>query len=212
MPGRCRPTRGVPSPRTRCATRRRFARSMYPPFLAALLPCLATVGDAGATEGIRVAGDVLQLVLPASAAGLTIAHRDHQGTLQFGESATLALATTFGLKYAIHERRPNGGSHSFPSGHSSICFCSAEFMHRRYGWRIALPAFAVASFVAYSRVESKEHYVHDVLAGAAIGTISSEVLTRPFKGCRLAALAGGDGRTARWLWIEIRKDGSAPRG
>ncbi len=34
-----------------------------------------------------------------------------------------------------------------------------------------VPAYAAASFVAYSRVESREHYPHDVVAGAGIGIL-----------------------------------------
>ena len=55
-------------------------------------------------------------------------------------------------------------------------------MRKRYGWEYGLPAYAVASFVAYSRVESGEHHPQDVVAGAAIGIISSYIFTRPFHG------------------------------
>ena len=134
------------------------------------------------SDGIAQAGDILQFVLPGTAAGLTVGYWDSQGALQFGESAALTMGVTYGLKYAINETRPNGGSHSFPSGHSSISFCSAEFMRKRYGWEYGIPAYAAASFVAYSRVEANEHYPHDVLAGAAIGIVSSYIFTKPFKG------------------------------
>ena len=58
----------------------------------------------------------------------------------------------------------------------------AEFMRKRYGWEFGLPAYAAASFVAYSRVEAGEHHPEDVAAGAAIGIISSYIFTRPFAG------------------------------
>lgn len=45
----------------------------------------------------------------------------------------------------------------------------AAFLQMRYGWALGGPAYAVASFVACSRVESKRHYTSDVVAGAAIG-------------------------------------------
>ena len=41
------------------------------------------------------------------------------------------------------------------------------------------PAYAGAAFVAYSRVYADKHYVEDVLAGAAIGIIASEIFTTP---------------------------------
>lgn len=150
------------------------------------------VGDpAGrASDNIQSAGDILQFVLPATAAGLTLGYRDWPGALEFGESAGVTLGVTYGLKYAVNERRPNGGSESFPSGHSSISFSAAEFMRKRYGWEYGIPAYAAASFVAYSRVESGEHYPHDVIAGAAIGIASSYIFTRPYRGWHFQFEAG----------------------
>src|SRR5207248_7993596 len=130
----------------------------------------------------ETAGDILQFVLPGTAAGLTLLHWDGQGAVQFGESAGVTLGVTYGLKYAVNETRPNRGSHSFPSGHTSISFCSAEFMRKRYGWEYGIPAYALASFVAYSRVEAREHYPRDVVAGAGIGILSSYIFTKPYKG------------------------------
>lgn len=135
-----------------------------------------------AADSIQTAGDVLQFVLPATAGGLTLGYLDGEGALQLGESLAVTLGVTYALKYSINERRPNGGSQSFPSGHSSISFCAAEFMRKRYGWEYGVPAYAVASFVAYSRVESREHYAHDVIAGAGIGVLSSYIFTKPYKG------------------------------
>ena len=129
------------------------------------------VAEAG--DGIQTSGDILQFVLPGAAAGLTLVHRDWDGALQFGESAGVTLRTTYLLKYTVNETRPNGGSQSFPSGHTSISFCSAEYMRKRYGLEWGIPAYGLASWVAYSRVEAGEHHPHDVIAGAAIGIVSS---------------------------------------
>ena len=176
------------------------------PIIAAALLLLWSALGAQAADYIQTTGDILQLVLPVTAGGLTLAYgksegngqvedflggvesrlglgyRDTQGTVQFAESLGLTLGTTYVLKYSVNERRPNGGSQSFPSGHSSISFCAAEFMRKRYGWEYGIPAYAFASFVAYSRVEAREHYVQDVVAGAAIGIVSSYIFTRPYKG------------------------------
>ena len=124
----------------------------------------------------------MQLILPATAAGFTLYHRDGPGALQFGESAALNLGVTYGLKYTVDEKRPKGGGQSFPSGHTSVSFASAEFLRKRYGWAYGAPAYALASFVGFSRVEPKAHYIHDVLAGAAIGIGSSYLVTEPYEG------------------------------
>jgi membrane-associated phospholipid phosphatase len=159
--------------------------------LVGLLLCLATSVRAPASDGVELAGNVVEYVLPAVAAGLTLGFRDGKGAVQFGESAVLTLGVTYGLKYAVDERRPNGGSHAFPSAHTSISFSSAEFMRKRYGWEYGIPAYAAASFVAYSRVEARQHHPHDVVAGAAIGIISSYIFTRPYEGWHVQAEADG---------------------
>jgi membrane-associated phospholipid phosphatase len=148
--------------------------------VSVILSLLATFNTRA--DDIRTAGDILQFVLPATAAGLTLGFRDYKGTLQFGESFAVTEAATYSLKYAVNEQRPNGGSGSFPSAHTSVSFSAAEFMRKRYGWAFGVPAYAAATFVGYSRVEAREHWPHDVIAGAGIGILSSYIFTRPYKG------------------------------
>jgi membrane-associated phospholipid phosphatase len=116
-------------------------------------------------------------------------HRDTEGAWQFGRSFGLAMGTTALLKVTVVETRPNGGDYSFPSGHTSSSFCSAEFLRARYGWRYGLPAYLAAAFVGYSRVESDHHYAHDVVASAAIGIASSYLFTTPYLGWHIALSA-----------------------
>jgi membrane-associated phospholipid phosphatase len=170
------------------------------PLGLALLVCIVSRNQAQATDAVETAGDILQLALPAAAGGLTIAYQDWQGTLQLGESAATTLGVTYLLKYTVNETRPNGGNYSFPSAHTSISFSAAEFLRKRYGWEYGIPAYAAASFVAYSRVEAREHYPHDVLAGAAIGIFSSYIFTRPYKGWH--AQLEGD---ARYFGIRLSR-------
>jgi membrane-associated phospholipid phosphatase len=93
----------------------------------------------------------------------------HDLLLALGRTWSITAA----LKYSVNETRPNGEPHSFPSGHASIAFASAEFIRKEYGWRWAAPSYAAASFVAWSRVEADKHYVHDVIAGALLGVLSN---------------------------------------
>src|SRR6266702_873352 len=174
------------SPTMKCCARRTAA------LLAGILLGLTSLVGTRANDRILLAGDIFQYLLPATSAGLTLGYRDGEGALQFGESAALTLGVTYGLKYTIDERRPNGGTQSVPAAHTSISFSAAEFMRKRYGWEYGIPAYAAASFVAYSRVDAREHYAHDVLAGAAIGIISSCIFTRPYKGWRVQAEAGDE--------------------
>jgi membrane-associated phospholipid phosphatase len=128
--------------------------------------------------------------LPIAATGLTLGFQDSQGTFEFVESTALAMGTTYALKLAVHKTRPNGQRYSFPSGHSTLAFASAEFMRKRYGWEYGLPAYSIATFVAYSRVEAGQHYTMDVIGGAAVGIVSSYLLTHPYKGWTIQPDAG----------------------
>lgn len=54
------------------------------------------------------------------------------------------------------------------------------FLASRYGWEYGLPALAVATTVAVSRVDSKKHHVRDVVAGCALSFIVNEFfVTKP---------------------------------
>ena len=164
--------------------------------------CVAGPSAVCGSDRIETAGDILAYGLPAIGAGMTLYHKDGEGALEFGESGLLTMALTQGLKFTVNERRPNGGEHSFPSGHTSYAFFSAEFIRERYGWKAGFPAYAAASFVGYSRVEAKAHHVHDVLAGAAIGIGSSWIFTKPYKNWQIEAELGGGyfglGLCRRW--------------
>ncbi len=145
-----------------------------------------------ASDRVEVAGDILAVVLPAAAAGMTVYKNDWKGTFQFGESILVNGCATGILKYTVKERRPNGSDNlSFPSSHTSFSCVSAEFLYRRYGLHYGIPAFAVAAFVGYSRIESKHHYLHDVLAGAAIGIVSAYIFTKLYSNMRVQPLTDG---------------------
>lgn len=139
-----------------------------------------------AGDGVETAGDILQYAIPATAAGLTLAHRDSEGACQLGKSIAVSVGVTYALKYTINAPRPDSGGQSMPSGHTSISFTGAEFMRKRYGWGYGIPAYAAASFVAYSRVEARRHHPRDVVAGAGIGILSSYIFTKPYKGWNIS--------------------------
>jgi membrane-associated phospholipid phosphatase len=88
--------------------------------------------------------------------------------------ATLAATTmsTF-LKYTVREPRPESSSDltSFPSGHSTSIFAFATTIAALHGPYWGGGAFALASFVAFSRMNDNRHRLHDVVAGATIGSM-----------------------------------------
>ena len=177
--------------------------------LLTILPLIFWTGGAGAAtplsdsrEDAGELGDTLQFAVPVAALALTFVLKGldepaagavniksgrlihlggsprHDLALAIGRSVVITQA----LKYTFNERRPDGGSYSFPSGHTSFAFTGAEFIRKEYGWWWGAPAYAVASYVGWSRVEARRHYTHDVLAGAVIGILANhdlrEVRTR----------------------------------
>ncbi len=155
---------------------------MYKIFIFLLIPVILTGCFNMSTQEMEDAGDILQYIPPAAAYATTLYLGDSEGRVQFYPSALTSLAVTAVLKEAVPKKRPNGGKHSFPSGHTSIAFQGAGFIHKRYGLGYAIPAYAIASFVGYSRIKGKKHYVEDVVAGAAIGVVSSFIFTTPYHG------------------------------
>jgi len=85
------------------------------------------------------------------------------------QAQVMAETLTFIFKEAARRSRPEGSGYSFPSGHTTVTFASATILQRHFGWKVGLPAYAVASYVAASRVEMKKHYLSDVAFGAALG-------------------------------------------
>lgn len=82
--------------------------------------------------------------------------------------------------------RPNGNPRSFPSGHTSVAFALAHFMHKEYGERsiwFSIGAYTCATTVGFMRVSKNAHWISDVVAGAGFGILSTEFvyLTHQYK-------------------------------
>jgi membrane-associated phospholipid phosphatase len=147
--------------------------------------------SAYAGDDIELSGEIIRILLPLTAAGMTVYHDDQEGLIQFSKSFLTTAGTSYALKYSIDTDRPDGGEHSFPSGHAATAFSGASFLQRRYGWKYGIPAYTVASFVGWSRIESDNHYLKDVMAGAAIGVISTYIFTDPYmKGIAVTPFMG----------------------
>lgn len=117
--------------------------------------------------------------LTAVALGTPLVKGDTNGAIQAGGSIAAAQLVTFGLKEAFPELRPDGSDRkSFPSGHSSLAFAAASTLFNRQGSSVGIPALAVASFVAFARVQADKHHWYDVVVGAAIGSASGFLITR----------------------------------
>jgi len=151
-------------------------------FLAActLIPNIAYSGKSIPEQ----TADIVQLSLPISSYLSTFVINDKEGRNQFYKSFFTNLGVTYALKYSVNDKRPEGhGCCSWPSGHTSVSFQSATFIYRRYGYKFGVPAYILASFVGWSRVEGEAdmHKPDDVVAGMIIGSLSSYIFTSKYK-------------------------------
>ena len=87
------------------------------------------------------------------------------------KATAYADLTTEILKRSFNETRPNGGSLSFPSGHATCAFAFASVITMEHSLPWGIAANTMAAFVGLSRMNDNAHYLHDVLAGATIGTM-----------------------------------------
>ena len=157
-----------------------FKISLYVIVLVFLL--FATGKSLAQSKAIETAGDVLLFTLPATALTGSLIGKDYRGTWQFTKGALLNQAVTIGLKYSLNKNRPySNGDRAFPSGHTSTTFQSAAFIQRRYGWKFGVPAYVLAVFTGYSRLNAQKHDGWDVLAGAVIGIGSAYLFTTAYQ-------------------------------
>jgi len=85
---------------------------------------------------------------------------------------------TSAIKVTVDRTRPNGGDYSFPSGHTSATFTSAAVLQSHFGWKVGAPAYAIGALVSWGRVRDNQHWLSDTVAGATIGIIVGQTITR----------------------------------
>ena len=110
----------------------------------------------------------------------------------------LSQGTAQAIKFTAARTRPDrSDDHSFPSGHSASAFATATVLQKEFGWKAGIPAYAVAGWVAASRVQMQRHYISDVLAGATLGILAGRSVTVGPRNARFSIdpmpVAGGMG-------------------
>jgi membrane-associated phospholipid phosphatase len=134
------------------------------------------------SKTIETAGDVLLFAVPAAALGSTLILGDEKGSWQFAKGFMLNQVVTYGLKVTFHKPRPfQNGENAFPSGHTSTTFQGASFIHKRYGFKYSIPAYMLAGFTAFSRINAQKHDGWDILAGSVVGIGSTLLFTTDYQ-------------------------------
>ncbi|NWJ53314.1 MAG: phosphatase PAP2 family protein, partial [Bacteroidetes bacterium] len=102
-----------------------------------------------------------------------------RATLSYGASLVIMGILVNSIKYTAKVERPDGSkNNSFPSGHAAMAFTNASFLHKEYG--MVNPAYSIAGYgsatiTGLGRNLNNRHWVPDILAGAGIGIISTEL-------------------------------------
>jgi membrane-associated phospholipid phosphatase len=104
-------------------------------------------------------------------------HASHTG-MDLIRALVVSEAMVQTLKYTTQRTRPDGSSkNSFPSGHAADTFAFATALERHLNWKFVVPAYAIASYVAMSRLPANRHWLSDVVFGSTVGIISGRTVT-----------------------------------
>ena len=94
-------------------------------------------------------------------------------------SAAIMASAVNTLKYTVRERRPDGSANnSFPSGHTATAFMTATMLTKEYGYKshwVGISSYTLATVTGLMRVANNRHWLSDVLTGAGIGILSTEL-------------------------------------
>ena len=129
--------------------------------------------------------DYSQFFGPVMTTGLKIAGvegRSDWGRYLASTAMSYAIMAGFvnGIKYTAKEMRPDGSTaNSWPSGHTATAFVGATILHKEYGmtrspW-YSVAGYGVATATGVMRVLNNRHWISDVLSGAGIGIMSTEL-------------------------------------
>lgn len=119
------------------------------------------------------------LVYGLNLCGVKGQHNFKDRTIILAMSYAMMATVVNVAKYTFKEKRPDTNAHnSFPSGHTATAFVGAEYLFQEYRatqpW-IGYTAYAIATGVAYLRMHNDRHWANDVLAGAAVGMLSTKM-------------------------------------
>ncbi len=103
----------------------------------------------------------------------------------FDQSKNLVIAIvvtdfiTTRMKRSINKKRPGNIKESFPSGHTSLAFTTAGMLYQEFKGTspvLAYSGFGFATATAGLRVMKNTHWISDVIMGAGIGILVTEVI------------------------------------
>lgn len=147
----------------------------------------------------RLARDLAQpggtgglILMGAAYGGFSLLGQDEPRSVvvDMGIATVLAQAAILPLKYGFGRVRPSDGlgtdtfkpltaNDSFPSGHATQAFAMAAVLSARTQdpW-IGYCAYGAAGLVALARIQTRDHFASDVVAGGMIGTVIGRTVAK----------------------------------
>jgi len=106
-------------------------------------------------------------------------HNLKDRTIIYLTSQVYMGAMVIPTKRWVGEIRPDGSNtRSFPSGHTATAFSSAQFLFHEYkdsNFWLSISGYPLAAATGIYRIFNDRHWVGDVVAGAGIGILSTEL-------------------------------------
>ncbi len=129
--------------------------------------------------------DYLQYVPIVTVYGLDLAGVKSKN--DFGNRTALLIKSEILMEVIVYpfkeysrELRPDSSTYnSFPSGHTAQAFVAATFLHKEFGKKsiwYSIGAYTCASAVGVMRILNNRHWLSDVLVGAGIGIVATNVV------------------------------------
>jgi membrane-associated phospholipid phosphatase len=149
-----------------------------------------------------ISGHVVMAAIPVAALAIAYAKDDGEGEKQWLRNVLanqlLTSIARLGFNYTSWGERPDGDGYGFPSGHVAFAGTGASFLQERYGWAYGVPAWLLTGYVAYVRVDNRDHHWRDVVASSVLSYGMAKLFVTPEIATHLAPVIGPDFIGLRW--------------
>jgi hypothetical protein len=133
-------------------------------------------------EGSKLIGDIgvaqYQVPVILAAYAFTVWQQDdyeHQMMTSLISSYTIFGLSTLAIKGIADTSRPsdtwNGGKYGFPSWHDGSMFCMSAVIDEYEGHWIGVPLYILSGLVGWSRIDTRDHDLSDVVFGGVLGYV-----------------------------------------